>query len=543
MEGGEVERWLPNGFTNAPRYGARSETAHVLMKVETHNHPTAISPYPGASTGAGGEIRDEGATGRGARPKAGLTGFSVSNLHLPDLPGHRARAVGARALRQARAHRQRAADHDRGPARRRRVQQRVRPAQPRRLLPRLRADGRRRAPRLPQADHDRRRRSAPSARRRRTSCRSAPARCWSSSAGPACASAWAAAPPARWRPAATPRRSTSTRCSAATRRSSAARRRSSTTAGRLATNNPILAIHDVGAGGLSNAFPELVDGAGKGAAFDLRKVPLEESGLAPKEIWCNESQERYVLALEPGLAAAVRADVRARALPVRDRRRGAPTSRELRARRRLECRARDRHADGRAARQAAEDASRRRARRAPRRSRWTSPASSSSRCASTCCAIRRWQSKRFLVTIGDRTVGGLSHRDQMVGPWQVPVADCAVTLADYAGFRGEAMSMGERTPLASLDAAGVGPHGGRRGRSPTCSRRRSSCRASSSAPTGWPRAASPARTPRCTTPCARSAWSCARRSASAFRSARIRCRCARAGDGDGAQAGDRAGAA
>ncbi|MBI3367024.1 MAG: phosphoribosylformylglycinamidine synthase, partial [Burkholderiales bacterium] len=83
MEGGEVERWLPQGFTNAPAYGARNETAHVLMKVETHNHPTAISPFPGASTGAGGEIRDEGATGRGARPKAGLTGFSVSNLYLP----------------------------------------------------------------------------------------------------------------------------------------------------------------------------------------------------------------------------------------------------------------------------------------------------------------------------------------------------------------------------------------------------------------------------------------------------------------------------
>ena len=126
MEGGEVERWLPEGYTNAPRYAARREPSHVLMKVETHNHPTAISPFPGASTGAGGEIRDEGATGRGSRPKAGLTGFSVSNLHLPgtDEPWEQ------RALRQARAHRQRAADHDRRPARRRRVQQRVRPAQP-----------------------------------------------------------------------------------------------------------------------------------------------------------------------------------------------------------------------------------------------------------------------------------------------------------------------------------------------------------------------------------------------------------------------------
>ena len=83
MEGGLIERWLPEGYTNAPRLRRAREVAHVLMKVETHNHPTAISPFPGASTGAGGEIRDEGATGRGARPKAGLTGFSVSNLQLP----------------------------------------------------------------------------------------------------------------------------------------------------------------------------------------------------------------------------------------------------------------------------------------------------------------------------------------------------------------------------------------------------------------------------------------------------------------------------
>ena len=123
------------------------------MKVETHNHPTAISPFPGASTGSGGEIRDEGATGRGSKPKAGLAGFSVGNLHLPGTE----RAVGALAGGQARAHRQRAADHDRRPAGRRRVQQRVRPPEPGRLLPRVRAGRRRRHPRLPQAHHDRRR--------------------------------------------------------------------------------------------------------------------------------------------------------------------------------------------------------------------------------------------------------------------------------------------------------------------------------------------------------------------------------------------------
>ena len=234
MEGGAVERWLPEGYTNAPPYRARHETVHVLMKVETHNHPTAISPFPGASTGAGGEIRDEGATGRGSRPKAGLTGFSVSNLHLP---GHRHEPWEREPLRRKpRPHiASAAADHDRRPARRRRLQQRVRPAEPGRLLPRLRADGRRPAPRLSQADHDRRR-----PRRDRGDADAqdrVPGR--------------HAADPAR-RPGHAHRHgrrrgeldggrrerrpsSTSIRCSAATPRSSAARRRSSTTARRSAS--------------------------------------------------------------------------------------------------------------------------------------------------------------------------------------------------------------------------------------------------------------------------------------------------------------------
>ena len=235
MEGGEIERWLPEGYTNAPLYRRGSEPVHVLMKVETHNHPTAISPFPGASTGAGGEIRDEGATGRGSRPKAGLTGFSVSNLHLPgtDEPWERER------LRQARAHRQPAADHDRRPARRRRVQQRVRPAQPARLLPRLRADGRRRSDaRLSQADHDRRR---PRRDRRDADAQDrVPGR---HAADPARRPGHADRHGRRrgeldGAPAPTPPSSTSTRCSAATPRSSAARRRSSTIAAALGEAEP-----------------------------------------------------------------------------------------------------------------------------------------------------------------------------------------------------------------------------------------------------------------------------------------------------------------
>ena len=223
----------------------------------------------------------------------------------------------------------------------------------------------------------------------------------------------------------------------------------------LGETNPILAIHDVGAGGISNAFPELVDGAGKGARFDLRKVPLEESGLAPKEIWCNESQERYVLAVAPDALPLFEADVRARALPVRRGRRGHRRSASW-------C--------WKTARAASASST----------CRWRCCWASRRRCTATCSACARSEppldltgvaleqvafdvlrhptvaSKRFLITIGDRTVGGLSHRDPMVGPWQVPVADCAVTLADFAGFRGEAMAMGERTPLAALDAPASG---------------------------------------------------------------------------------------
>ncbi|HRP29698.1 MAG TPA: phosphoribosylformylglycinamidine synthase, partial [Burkholderiaceae bacterium] len=218
--------------------------------------------------------------------------------------------------------------------------------------------------------------------------------------------------------------------------------------------NPILAIHDVGAGGISNAFPELVEGAGRGARFDLRKVPLEESGLAPKEIWCNESQERYVLAIAPASLplfdamcvrercpyAVVGAATQETQLVVEDGPGGecvidmpmdvllGKPPRMHRDVARVAWRGEPLDLTGVALEQAAFDVLRH----------------------------PTVASKRFLIAIGDRTVGGLSHRDQMVGPWQVPVADCAVTLADFVGVAGEAMSLGERTPLAALDAPASG---------------------------------------------------------------------------------------
>ena len=331
MEGGEVERWLPEGYTNAPRYAARRELVHVLMKVETHNHPTAISPFPGASTGAGGEIRDEGATGRGSRPKAGLTGFSVSNLHLPADGAAPASAEPweREPLRQARAHRQRAADHDRRAARRRRLQQRVRPAEPVRLLPRLRADA---------SAAERRGYHKPimiagglgAIAATQTHKIEFPAGTllvqlggpgMRIGMGGGAASSMAAGANAA-----------ELDFDSVQRGNPEIQRRAQEVINHCAAlgdANPILAIHDVGAGGISNAFPELIDGAGRGARFDLRKVPVEESGLAAKEIWCNESQERYVMAVAPDVAAAVRRDVRARALPVRGGRRRDRRQREL----------------------------------------------------------------------------------------------------------------------------------------------------------------------------------------------------------------------
>ncbi len=218
--------------------------------------------------------------------------------------------------------------------------------------------------------------------------------------------------------------------------------------------SPVLAIHDVGAGGISNAFPELVDGAGQGAVFDLKRVPLEESGLAPKDIWCNESQERYVLAVNPDLmplfeqmcarercpfavvgVATAQRDLVLEDGPGGERVIDMPMEVLLGKPPRV-------HRDvQRVARQG------------------TALDLTGVKLEQVALDVLRHPtvaSKRFLITIGDRTVGGLSHRDPMVGPWQVPVADCAVTLADFVGFRGEAMSLGERTPLAALNAPASG---------------------------------------------------------------------------------------
>ncbi len=456
MRGGHTERWLPESVTGqgeAARYAARPGEVHVLMKVETHNHPTAISPFPGAATGAGGEIRDEGATGRGSRPKAGLTGFSVSNLALPGTdepwertaygrPDHIASPleimldgpIGAASFNNEfgrpglggyfRVYEQTVDGVRRGYHK-----------------PIMAAGG------LGTIDADQTHKIAFPAGTLLVQLGGPGMRI---GMGGGAASSMAAGVNAAHLD-----------FDSVQRGNPEIERRAQEVINHcwsLGADNPILAIHDVGAGGLSNAFPELVDGAGLGAQFDLRAVPLEESGLAPKEIWCNESQERYVLAIAPSSLAAFAALCERERCPYAVV--GVATGAPLLV---LE--------DGPGGERPIELPMEVLLGKPPRMTRDVTrvPRAAGSAAPVTEAAARSLReigyavlrhptvaSKRFLVTIGDRTVGGLVHRDQMVGPWQVPVADVAVTLASFDGHAGEAMSMGERAPLAAVDAPASG---------------------------------------------------------------------------------------
>ena len=428
------------GATSYQNYSATDDVlTHVLMKVETHNHPTAISPFPGASTGAGGEIRDEGATGRGSRPKAGLTGFTVSKLFDADYgkPAHIASPLqimtegplGGAAFNNEfgrpnlngyfREYEQTVAGQRWGYHKPIMIaggvgtidagltQKILFPAGT--LLIQLGGPGMRigmggsaassmaSGVNAAQLDFDSVQRGNPEIERRA--------------------------------------QEVINQCA------------------QLGPANPILAIHDVGAGGLSNAFPELVNDAGRGARFDLRAVPLEESGLSPKEIWSNESQERYVMAIAPESLAQFQAFCERERCPFAVI--GVATEEKQLVLSDLD------------AIDPVHMPMEVLLGKPPKMHRDVTTVAHSIRpidltgvdLQKSCIDVLSHPtvaSKRFLITIGDRTVGGLTHRDQMVGPWQVPVADCAVTLADYRGFAGEAMSMGERTPLAVINAAASG---------------------------------------------------------------------------------------
>ncbi len=459
MEGGVIERWLPEGYANAPVYSARQELAHVLMKVETHNHPTAISPFPGASTGAGGEIRDEGATGRGSRPKAGLTGFTVSNLNLPGTdwpwerspygkPDHIASALqimiegplGGAAFnnefgRPNLAGYFRVYEQTVGVAGREQRRGYHKPI--------MIAGG------LGTISAVQTEKVAFAAGTLLVQIGGPGMRI---GMGGSAASSMAAGANAA-----------ALDFDSVQRGNPEMQRRAQEVINHCAAlgeSNPILAIHDVGAGGISNAFPELVDGAGRGARFDLRQVPLEESGLSPKEIWSNESQERYVLAVQPDLLPMFDA------MCMRERCPYAVVGVATEAKQLVLAEA-PMTDDQPVASPAIDMPMEVLLGKPPKMHRDVQrvvpelPALDLTDVSLDVVALDVLRhptvaSKRFLITIGDRSVGGLSHRDPMVGPWQVPVADCAVTLADYRGVRGEAMSIGERTPLAVIDAPASG---------------------------------------------------------------------------------------
>ena len=433
-------------------YGGVREPIDLLMKVETHNHPTAISPFPGAATGSGGEIRDEGATGRGAKPKAGLAGFSVSNLAIPGFvqpwesdfgrPSRIASAleimlegpIGAASFNNEfgrpnicgyfRTFEQRTAADTAarirgyhkpimiaggmGNVRRQHVEKANVPVGAKLVVlggPAMliglgggAASSMTSGSVSAELDFASVQRGNPEIERRAQEVIDA---CWA-----------------------------------------------------LGEDNPIALIHDVGAGGLSNAVPEAVAHSARGARIDLRAIPSSEPGMTPLELWCNEAQERYVLAVTAqGLPTFAALAARERCpfavigtiddtgqLVVRDPKfADAPVDMPIEV------------LLGKPPRMTREVASV----SAPRRP-FATAALDWRDAAYRVLRFPAVADKTFLISIGDRTVGGLISRDQMVGPWQVPVSDVAVTLCDHFAHAGEAMAMGERTPVAVLDAPASG---------------------------------------------------------------------------------------
>ncbi len=446
MRGHEGSRFFPSPADGI--YGEHDEAIHILMKVETHNHPTAISPDPGAATGSGGEIRDEGATGRGAKPKAGLCGFSVSNLRIPGLeqpwerdhgkPGRIASAldimlegpIGAAAFNNEfgrpnlcgyfRTYEQRLDDGLHGYHK-----------------PIMLAGG---LGNIREEHIEKGAFPAGSA----LVVLGGPAMLIGLGGGAASSMASGAS-------------AEDLDFASVQRANPEMERRAQEVIDRCwqrGEDNPILFIHDVGAGGLSNALPELVNDGGCGGEFELREVPSDDPGMSPMEIWCNESQERYVLAI-----AADRLD-EFKALCERER---CPYAVVGSATEEQVLRLSDRQFGNRPIDMPLSlllgkpPKMTREASHAPPPARaFDTRGIDLAEAAARVLRLPTVANKTFLISIGDRSITGLVARDQMVGPWQVPVADVAVTLSDFNGYTGECMSMGERTPLALLDAPASG---------------------------------------------------------------------------------------
>ena len=434
------------------RYQHAPGPVDIVLKVETHNHPTAISPYPGAATGSGGEIRDEAATGRGARSKAGLCGFSVSNLRIPDFVqpwehdfGRPARIASALSImlegpigaagfnnefgRPALAGYFRTLEIDHGTPGNPDVRGYHKPIMIAGGLGNIRREH------VSKAD-------IPAGAR--IIVLGGPAMLIGLGGGAASSIGSGAGE--------------ETLDFASVQRDNAEMQRRCQevieTCRHLGEENPILSIHDVGAGGLSNAIPELVDDASRGARLELGAIPSADPGMSPMELWCNEAQERYVLAVNDDQLE------RFARICARERCPWASLGRATDARR-LEL------GDGERPGRAVDlplkvllggpPATHRRVERARAR---TVPldlqAIDLREAAERVLRLPAVADKSFLINIGDRSVTGLVARDQMVGHRQVPVADCAITLSDYTGFAGEAMAMGERAPIALIDAPASG---------------------------------------------------------------------------------------
>ncbi|MCK9382388.1 MAG: phosphoribosylformylglycinamidine synthase [Sulfuritalea sp.] len=445
IEGASIRRFYPRADGG---YAYSEQTTHILAKVETHNHPTAISPFPGAATGSGGEIRDEGATGRGSKPKAGLCGFSVSDLKIPGYPqpwessyGKPERIasaldimiegpIGAAAFNNEfgrpnlagyfRSFEQEFGSEMRGYHK-----------------PIMVAGG---LGNIAAEDSFKIRFPAGSLLIQL----GGPGMLIGLGGGAASSMA-------------TGSNTADLDFASVQRGNPEIQRRAQEVIDRCwqqGEQNPILAIHDVGAGGISNAMPELAHDAGCGAAFDLRAIPSEEPGMSPREIWSNEAQERYVLAIAPERLDEFRAMCERERCPfavlgvatddgqltVKDDHFGnMPVDMPMEV---LLGKAPKLHRDA-------------------RRHHVSMPPLNIAGIDLKEAALRILRlpavaSKNFLITIGDRSVGGFTARDQMVGPWQVPVADVAVTTMGYDTVRGECFAMGERTPLALLNAPASG---------------------------------------------------------------------------------------
>jgi len=453
-------------------YAAHEEAIHILCKVETHNHPTAISPFPGAATGSGGEIRDEGATGRGSKPKAGLVGFTVSNLRLPGAiqpwekeNGKPNRIVSALDIMIEGPLGGAAFNNEFGrPAINgyfRTFEQKVSSSSGAGELrgyhkPIMLAGGLGNI----KAEHIKKGAIHPGDK---LIVLGGPGMLIGLGGGAASSMASGSG-------------NEDLDFASVQRDNAEMERRCQEVIDRcwaLGEANPISFIHDVGAGGVSNALPELVNDGGRGGKFNLRALPNDEPGMSPLEIWCNESQERYVLAVPAAQLeifsklcerercpfAVVGEATEEKQLVVEDPHfKNRPIDLPLdvllgkppRMHRTDSTLARPQHPLDLTTLTPAPTG--------PKKPFNAETAVATERAA-LAEAIRRVLShptvadKTFLISIGDRTLGGLIARDQMVGPWQVPVADCAVTAAAFDVYTGEAMSMGERTPVAINNAA------------------------------------------------------------------------------------------